>query len=354
LAGGKSRVFATACVATSATMVAWIYTQEKGVECANAGAPKDLSQRVAQLEMDLAGKTNAAFVFIKPHACNDKVKALVREHFKSHGIRVMLEGTLDAETIDKELLIDTHYGAIASKAVKLSPKELNVPDKGKEGFKKMFGLSWEDALASGKVLNAKEACAKLGVDGNGMEAKWAKLDKSKDMIKFGGGFYCGNVEGLFVINGFYMSMRNAYTSPPAKIHYFTVQWPTDTLSWKAFRDEVLGATDPTVAATGSARRRIYENYQSLDLPGQPNTGDNGVHASASPFEALAERANWLKQPIENDFYGRGLMAAGIPPSAIATWCNDPQVTYEGKKGSLFDYLEDLDADTVISRAQKIS
>jgi len=30
-----------------------------------------------------------------------------------------------------------------------------------------------------QVLNAKEACVKLGVDGNGMEAKWATLDKSK-------------------------------------------------------------------------------------------------------------------------------------------------------------------------------
>ena len=42
-------------------------------------------------------------------------------------------------------------------------------------------------------MNAKEACVRLGVDGNGMEAKWAKLDKSKEMIKFGGGFYCGKV-----------------------------------------------------------------------------------------------------------------------------------------------------------------
>lgn len=144
-----------------------------------------MAQRVAQLEMDLAGKTNAAFVFIKPHACNDKVKDLVREHFKSRGIRVTGEGTLDAETIDKELLIDTHYGAIASKAVKLSPKELNVPDKGKDGFQKLFGQSWEQALASGKVLNAKDACAKMGIDGNAMEAKWAQLDKKTDMIKFG-------------------------------------------------------------------------------------------------------------------------------------------------------------------------
>ena len=33
-------------------------------------------------------------------------------------------------------------------------------------------------------------------------------------------------------------MRNAYTTPPANIHYFTVQWPTDSLSWKSFRDDV--------------------------------------------------------------------------------------------------------------------
>ena len=102
----------------------------------------------------------------------------------------------------------------------------------------MFGISWEDALKSGKVLNAKEACAKFGVDGNEMENMWGKLDKSKEMIKFGGGFYCGKVGDVFVINGFYMSMRSAYTTPPAKIHYFTVQWPTDSLSWQAFRDEV--------------------------------------------------------------------------------------------------------------------
>ncbi len=34
------------------------------------------------------------------------------------------------------------------------------------------------------------------------------------------------VDGIFVMNGFYMSMRSAYTTPPAQIHYFTVQWPT--------------------------------------------------------------------------------------------------------------------------------
>jgi len=98
-------LYANACTTTIA--------QDKGADCSDATAPKD-HLRIAQLEMDLAGKTNAAFVslsacfafnlkrllqlaivksntqnayictyvsdsriraqvFIKPHACNDKV-----------------------------------------------------------------------------------------------------------------------------------------------------------------------------------------------------------------------------------------------------------------------------------------
>lgn len=43
------------------------------------------------------------------------------------GIRVTDKGEMSAETIDKNMHIDTHYGAIASKAVKLKPAQLNVP-----------------------------------------------------------------------------------------------------------------------------------------------------------------------------------------------------------------------------------
>jgi hypothetical protein len=85
-----------------------------------------------------------------------------------------------------------------------------VPSKGQEEFEKMFGISWKDALASGNVYNAKQACEKLGCDGLGLEKKWGDLNKKTEMLKFGGGFYCGKVDGLFVLNGFYMSMRAAY------------------------------------------------------------------------------------------------------------------------------------------------
>ena len=47
------------------------------------------------------------------------------------------------------------------------------------------------------------------------------------------------------------------------------------------------------------------------------------------------------------------MAAGVPLSAITSWCDDPLVTCNGKRGSLFDHLEDLDADVVLLKAQNI-
>ena len=317
--------------------------------------PESLYTRTADLQCHVAGKTNSAFVFIKPHAANsDKVKALVKAHFKKNGIRVTNEGALDAATIDANMYIDNHYGAIASKAMKLKPPELNVPKKGQAGFEKMFGETWAQALEAGKVYNAKDACEKLGCDGAELDSKWAQLNRGENLIKFGGGFYCGKIGDIYVMNGFYMSMRGSYTDKSSNgIHYFTVQWPTDSLSWADFRSEVLGATDPATAAEGSARRMIYEQWETLGLPGQPNVGDNGVHASASPFEALAERANWLGVDPDDDDFAKGMMAAGISKQTISAWSDDPQATCNGETGSLFDFLEDLDADDCLAKCRTI-
>lgn len=54
-------------------------------------------------------------------------------------------------------------------------------------------------------------------------------------------------------------------------------------------------------------------------------GDNGVHASASPFEALAERMNWVGAKLEEDAFGAAMIKAGIPVDTIMAWTKDPQV-----------------------------
>lgn len=102
------------------------------------------------------------------------------------------------------MLIDNHYGAIAEKAVVLQPSQLSPSPKAIAEFEKTFGLTWSDALAKGIVYNARDACAKLGIDGDGLDKKWSNLKRGTNLIKFGGGFYCGQVDGIFIINGFYM------------------------------------------------------------------------------------------------------------------------------------------------------
>merc|ERR1711972_590281 len=112
----------------------------------------------------------------------------------------------------------------------------------------------------------------------------------------------------------------------------TVEWDPDTLSWEDFRGKVLGPTDPKDGPPGSLRRKIYDEWQALGLPGQPNTGDNGVHASASPFEALCERMNWLEVQCKDDAYCRALTKAGVTEATIKAWSMDPQVKQDsGKK-----------------------
>lgn len=313
------------------------------------------------LQIQICGKTNSAFVFIKPHACKGNpgmVEAVVEGGLAEAGIRIIAEGEISAETIDKDMLIDSHYGAIASKAVKLKPGELNVPDKGKAGFKDMFGESWNEVVRAGKVYNAKDGAEKLGVDALGLELKWRKLESGKNLIKFGGGFYCGKVDDIYVMNAFYMAMRAAYCNPGEKIKWYTVSWPSEALTWADFRAKVLGATDPTAAPEGSIRRAILNQYNILGLGARPDTGNNGVHASASPLEGLAERMNWLGAFLEEDEFGKALLAKGITPETIQEWTGDCQVTVqgeteEGKTMSVFDTLEDLDSDTILAKVNQI-
>jgi len=159
---------------------------------------------------------------------------------------------------------------------------------------------------------------------------------------------------IYVINGFYMAMREKYTKPGSSIYYYLVEWDPAKLSWEDFRGKVLGATDPSTAGDGALRKEIFSNWKKLGLSSEPNVGDNGVHASASPFEALAERLNWMGAKLEDDAFGKAMLESGIPKDTIMAWTKDPQVSFEGKKQSLFDLLEDLDYDACLAKAQAIA
>lgn len=230
---------------------------------------------------------NSAFVFIKTHAITDPVKALVKKKLEDAGITILSEGSLTGGEVDEKKLVDQHYYAIASKATILKPTELNVP---KEKFKEQFGMEWEEA------------------------------------------------------------MRSKFTQPGPSVHYFVVEWGSQSLPWAEFRGRVIGPTDPATAPAESLRGQIFKDWTALGLAAEPNIGDNSIHASASPFEALAERCNWLSASVEEDNFGSQLLSSGLSKDVILAWSVDPQVNIgDGKKGGLFDQVEDLDTGRCIER-----
>ena len=119
----------------------------------------------------------------------------------------------------------------------------------------------------------------------------------------------------------------------------------------------FGGTDPHTAEPGSLRSIVLSRWQELGLPAEPDVGDNGVHGSASPLEAMAERANWLQQDIAKDPFAKGTLAAGISIDTIKNWATDPQVAVavgSSKRASLFDQLEDTNAAECLAKAKALN
>ena len=120
------------------------------------------------------------------------------------------------------------------------------------------------------------------------------------------------------------------------------------LSWRAFRREVIGATDPEAAADGSARAALRASWEELGLDAAPSTGNNGVHASAGPLEGLKERCVWAGATLESDAFAQQLLAAGLERSTLEAWLDtNPVVTLEGKTDKVFDLTEEMSAAEVL-------
>lgn len=297
---------------------------------------------------------NSAFVFVKPHANTEATQTLVRNKLTEAKITILSESDISGNTIDEKKLIDQHYYAIASKATILPAKDIPVPE---DKFEESFGEKWETVLKEDRAVNAMDACERFGVDASALNEAWGKAEK---VVKFGGGFYCGlvSVEGkaLYVFNAFFMSMRSKFVGEGTSIHCYEVQWDPTALSWSDFRNELLGPTDPAEAPATSIRRTILETYKELGLKDVPNKGDNGVHASASPFEGLAEKTNWLSCKISEDPFGKALLAAGLTEETIKEWSVDPRVKLPNGEGmgSVFDALEDMDAGDCLKKLVELN
>merc|ERR1712137_1338543 len=138
-----------------------------------------------------------------------------------------------------------------------------------------------------------DGCAELGIDADGMNKAWGACKDAKKLVKFGGGFYCGliEIEGkkpIYVFNEFFYEHAK-------QIH-------------KAGRKHSL-------LHRGMGRKRSFVGGFPREI-----VGTNRSKGSTCRF-----------------------LARQSPVGLEAAWSVDPQVKIEGgKKGSLFDALEDMD------------
>lgn len=290
-----------------------------------------------------------AFVFLKPTSNNALCRSIVSQSLSESGIIIAHQGEISANEIVEKNLIRNHYFSISSKATFLKPQMLPSPG---DSFEKQTGMSWEDALSKNLIFTAEDACKFFDIDKRELYELW----KQSSFFKIGSGCYCAQIayrsQSIFVINGFYFDMERSFTVQGTSIHYFIVEFSSAHLSWKRFREEIIGSTNPQKANPSSIRGRIWKNWRDLGLSREPSTGENGIHGSASPFEAFVEERNWLgaSSTTVESFFASELRKLSIDSELIEKWSRDPIVNNQ----SLFDSLEGLDTEDCLTKMEEIS
>jgi len=305
-----------------------------------------LSTSAAAAALLGAAPRNSALVFLKPHAANDACEKFVRSQLESAGVEILQSGVRAGGEIAELKLIDQHYGSLARLAMATEPSDIALSPAARTAFAEAYGCEWEEALPS--MLRNDKALERLGVDGSTLEGMW----RGGVQVKLAPGTYVSRLAGgdtpLYTVNGFYPAMRQAFVEPDAAVRFMVCEFDEDALSWEAFRQQTIGATNPANAATGSLRAELLSRWQELGLSEAPTQGLNGVHASAGPLEGLKERCVWAGVTIEADAFGSSLLEAGLARSTLDEWLEDnPVVTLGGETDKVFDLTEEKGAASVL-------
>mmetsp|Transcript_28479 Transcript_28479/g.42246 ORF Transcript_28479/g.42246 Transcript_28479/m.42246 type:complete len:446 (+) Transcript_28479:86-1423(+) len=327
-----------------------------------ADSVRTYNQHTIDLNLRLDQPANFAFVYIKPNANTPAVRDLVHDFLLDHinplddgGGRIVAEYDISSDLIQEGNLVEKQFKLLAHHAMFRSGSSVDISN---DDFKAAFGEDLQLVKNEKRIYNAREALSGLACNPRGLEQAWreAEKDSSKGKIHcFGPDCYCGNLElngdNVYVMNGFFMTMREEYVEAGASTHAYVIQWNADTLSWKDFINKAIGAADPFKALPDSLRKIIFEKYQMLGMSTQPSLANDCIHASASPLEGLAERIHWCSKKVHQDEYGRILLGKGIPEGKILDWCDNVFVSLLPLNGKdpnscdmrIFDVVQGMDS-----------
>ena len=294
-------------------------------------------------------------MYIEPHANNFTTQTFVRDYLKEKNFIITLEGEFDADYMTKAACIDKQYADMARTSL-TSPTKLDLPEEKLEEFEKVFGITWESALEAKRVLGVTDAAELLDLSDTELSAVWIdiSLKNPSKILKLERSVYCclvdniSDKEPIFSINGFFMGMRSEYTTPPASVHYFLVEWSSSMFDWSHYRSKIIGSCNPYEADEQSLRGLIAQQWLNLRQDHPLDAMHNAIHASSSAFESCTERSIWFKNPIEKDtMFGQKLISSGIPPHILKEWALNPRIFDK----CVFDYMMELDSAECIAKAK---
>lgn len=299
---------------------------------------------------------NQALAFIKPHAVeSQKAHDHIAGVFKENGISIIQSKRVTAEEIAADNIIDRHYANNARFGTANNIHDLSLRDSAKEVFRVAFEEEWDTVLAEGRLFSGESMRKKLGhISGEALNERWA----GHGAHKLCGGCYVSffEPEGSYVINGFYPSIREQFTRPGAAVELMTVAFD---MPWNTFRASIIGSTNPAAAEEQSIRGYMHDNADKFGL--LPDSRDNIIHASASPFEALCESRIWLSKwsPSSDPLWRLIRRKVGMSPESLLgllmEWhATNPILTIGATSPApLLDRLEDLDTPAVAALILKL-
>lgn len=301
------------------------------------------------------GSNNEFVVFIKPEMFlgqSDETiissLEMIFDKFTNFGVEMTGIATINGTTLAEKEVMSSHYGYINQ----VSKTASQTSEEDKKVMAEKLSLTLENFP---QILGGHEFLEKFPT----MSAK--ELDTfwfTKKSIKLRSGFYFNifDFEGnsYVLVNAFHPSQLLHFTSPERRIVLFV---GNSEKSWESLRNELIGDTYPEKALSTSIRGEIFANPSKYGQK-EVNIGNNGIHMSAGPFEALKEMFNFYTLIFGVDFKVNSpmiinkLVSQGVSIQNAIELKNNPILSSDNDLFSATELLDCTDAvDTYLKNTK---
>ncbi|CAJ1993660.1 Flagellar Member 1 [Leishmania donovani] len=300
-------------------------------------------------------------------ATNSAVHHLVRSVLLDNGLRIDAHGFIadhgeDIATLKRT--VQYLYPEDWSYAIE-EPQEIQLNADEEERAARTFGTSWKALLDGGRLLPASRATKRLG----GMTAPQLQLfvKTAKNSLWVRPHLHVAELEeyGVYVINAHvpYLAHTIAGAITEYPLPYYLVSWSPSRWSWKECLAQVFGCAEPTLAAPGSIRGRLYASWSSFGLHAAPEMaegGGGGVCVSEGPLQSLLGRLHLQWPPLDyfdSDPIGSVVLRQPEPSGATAllrAWLRNPVAMCDGIGTGVLSHLACWDTREVLHLVETVT